>query len=113
MTSSGQFEGSEYAVFPDLKEGVNKFRIKYEVQSTGKYLYSEELEHVYYPEPIRIFPLTVTRNLNLNRVADYEISTPEGYTILTGRGKVIELERLRRGEYFITVENTIEKFTKN
>lgn len=113
VESKGRFEGDEYSVFPELKEGVNKFRIKYEVPSADRYLYSEELEHVYYPEPIKIFPLTVTRNLNLNRVADYEISTPEGYTILTGRGKVIELERLRRGEYFITVENVIEKFTKN
>ncbi|MEQ8713038.1 MAG: hypothetical protein RIC80_08465 [Cyclobacteriaceae bacterium] len=113
LPSEGKFEGAEYSVFPDLKEGVNKFRIKYEVPIAGRYLFSEELEHVYYPEPIRIFPLTVTRTLNINRVADYEISTPEGYTILTGRGKVIELERLRRGEYFITVENTIEKFTKN
>lgn len=113
LASEGKFEGGEYAVFPDLKEGVNKFRIKYEVPSADRYLFSEELEHVYYPEPIRIFPLTVTRTLNISRVADYEISTPEGYTILTGRGKVIELERLRRGEYFITVENTIEKFTKN
>jgi hypothetical protein len=113
VSSEGKFEGSEYAVFPDLKEGVNKFRIKYEVPSAGRYLFSEELEHVYYPEPISVFPLTVTRNLNINRVADYEISTPEGYTILTGRGNVIELERLRRGEYFITVENFIAKFTKN
>ncbi len=113
VASVGNFEGSDYSVFPDLKEGINKFRIKYEATGTGRYLFSEEMEHVYYPEPIRIFPLSVTRNLNLSRVADYEISTTEGYTILTGRGKVIELERLRRGEYFITVENTIEKFIKN
>ncbi|MEM8894518.1 MAG: hypothetical protein AAGC88_08070 [Bacteroidota bacterium] len=113
VTASGNFEGSNYSVFPDLKEGINKFRVKYEALGTGRYLFSNEVEHVYYPEPIRIFPLSVVRNLNLSRVADYEISTPEGYTILTGRGKVIELERLRRGEYFITVENRIEKFVKN
>jgi hypothetical protein len=113
IPSKGLFSGSQYAYNPEHAEGSNKFRIKYSQNDPFRTLYSEELEFVYYPEPLRIYPLTVSDKLYLSRVCDYEITTSDGKSILTGKGKEIYLKNLRRGEYFITVEDQIEKFIKN
>ncbi len=113
LPSKNNFTGSSYSVYPELKEGSNKYRIRYDMPNSDKYIYSPEQEYVYYPEPLRIYPLTVTDNLYLSRISEYEISTAEGRTILTGKGNKIELTRLRRGEYFITVGERVEKFVKN
>lgn len=113
LPSKNNFTGSTYTTLPELKEGSNKYRIRYDIVGTDRYIYSQEQEYVYYPEPLRIYPLTVTDNLYLSRIAEYEISTSEGRTILTGKGNKIELSRLRRGEYYITVGERVEKFVKN
>jgi hypothetical protein len=113
IPSKGLFSGSEYEYLPEHKEGSNKFRIKYSQYDPARTLYSEELEFVYYPEPIRIYPFSVSDKLYISRVCDYEITTADGKTVLIGKGKEIQLKGLRRGEYFITIEDQIEKFVKN
>lgn len=113
IPSSGLFAGSEYSQAMELVDGPNKFRIKYSQTDPERTFYSEEVELVYYPEPITVYPFSVTDKLYISRVAEYEISTSDGTVIMTGKGKEILLKNLRRGEYVITIGDKVEKFIKN
>lgn len=112
IQAKGEFKGASYRYYPLLTSGTNKFRIKYSLPS-GRYLYSHELEHEYYPALIEISPLVVTTELTLSRAVDWEITTLEGRTIVKGKAKVIPLRRLKAGDYYIRLgEEQIESFIK-
>ena len=96
--ANGVYGSSEYVYFPVYDEGSNKYRIKY--SSSNATLYSEELEHVFYPEPI-----TFKRDghdLILSRSCSFVVSDEENYEVLAGSGKSINISELKTGEYYIT-----------
>lgn len=98
INSKGIFEGTSYSFAPFHMTGSNKFRIKYQLPS-GRYLYSDELEYVYYKEPI-------TFNIASNRMifsvaTEYEILDAKGNTVIQGEGKEIPLRLMKPGEYVI------------
>ncbi len=98
IDSKGVFEGTSYDFAPFHLSGSNKFRIKYQLPS-GRYLYSDELEYVYYKEPI-------TFNIASNRMifsiaTEYEILDSKGNTVIQGEGKEIPLRLMKPGEYVI------------
>ena len=96
--AKGIFEGTDYSFNPYLSPGSNKFRIKYALPN-GRYLYSDEMEYVYYKEPIT-FNIASNR-LIFSKATEYEITNEKGFTVLQGEGKEIPLRRIRPGQYVI------------
>jgi len=98
VQSKGVFEGVSYEYVPHLLAGSNKFRIKYSLPS-GRYLYSDEMEYVYYKEPIT-FNIASNRMI-FSAITEYEVANDKGKVILRGEGKEIPLRSLRPGQYII------------
>lgn len=103
IEASGKYEGKEYVHYPDMDEGANKYRVRYNFPSGSRldYLYSQEIEYEYYPERVKFEPKTATTKLTLSRSSHYEIYDKGNNLVLEGQGNVIDLKTLRRGNYVI------------
>lgn len=111
IRSKGIFEGTQYVFFPLHHDGGNKYRIKYELPN-GRFLYSKEMEFVYYPEPVTFSPRVVQDRITLSRNAEYEIMNSIGDVILRGQAKEIPLRLLKPGDYVILIEGLSDSFVK-
>lgn len=111
MESKSQFAASEYIYLPEHSEGSNKYRIRYTPPS-GNYLYSDEVEVVFYKEPITFSPKVVTNILTLSRSSPFEILDTNDNVILTGNSKEIPLRLLKPGTYYIVLDGNREAFVK-
>lgn len=100
--SKGIFEGASYQYAPYLVPGSNKYRIKYDLPN-GRHLYSDELEYVYYKEPVT-FNIASNR-LIFSKLTDYEIQDQKGNTVISGEGKEIPLRTIRPGQYILFYDN--------
>lgn len=98
--SKGKFEHSEYSFPIKPEEGANKYRIKY-LFGNGRYLYSDEADYDYYPEPVTFSPKRTRTNLTLSRSAYYEIYDPNGKLVLSGQGSTIDVSALYPADYVI------------
>lgn len=103
VKAKGIYEGANYFYLPKLEEGANKYRVKYHFPEGSRvdHLYSMEMDHDYYPEPIDFNPKSVKTRMYLSRYASYEIFNAKNELILTGEGLEIDLTKLRRGRYSI------------
>ena len=101
--SLGRYEGAEYTYFPNLEEGANKYRIRYNFPRGSRvgYLYSWEVEYNHYPEPVEFSPKFAKTKVYLSRSSHYEIYNDGNKLVLEGQGKVIDVTVLRRGRYVI------------
>lgn len=111
VESKADFAASEYVYYPEHSEGANKYRIKYEPPS-GNYLYSDEVEVVFYKELITFSPKVVSDKITLSRAAAFEILDANENTILSGNSKEIPLRLLKPGSYYIVLEGNREAFVK-
>ncbi len=111
VESKADFAASEYIYYPEHSEGANKYRIKYEPPS-GSYLYSDEVEVVFYKEPITFSPKVVSDKITLSKAAPFEILDANENVILTGSSKEIPLRLLKPGSYFIVLDGNKEPFVK-
>jgi hypothetical protein len=100
LQASGTFEEASYEVEPTLGEGANKYRVKYEFGS-GRYLYSQEVDFDYYPDPVQFSPYRTYSTLTLSRFSPYEIYDEKSQLVLSGSGKTIDVRSLPLGEYVI------------
>jgi len=98
--AKGQFERSEYSYVPLLDEGTNKFRIKYDF-GNGRYLYSNDVDYDFYPEPVTFSPKSSRSSIKFSRVAEYEIYDPAGELILQGTDDHVDISFLLPAEYVI------------
>ncbi len=111
MPSQGKFASSEYSYSPEFTEGSNKFRVKY-LASSSSYLYSDEVELVFYKTPITFSPKVVSDKITLSQTAPFEILNEREEVILTGNAKEIPLRLLKPGTYYIILDGYKESFVK-
>ncbi|MEQ6168872.1 MULTISPECIES: hypothetical protein [unclassified Ekhidna] len=99
----GRYEGAQYMYYPNLDEGANKYRIRYNFPAGRRndYLYSREVEYDHYPEPVEFRPKSAKTRLFLSRVTHYEIYNDGQKLVLEGQGKEIDVTVLRQGRYVI------------
>ncbi|NQZ77402.1 MAG: hypothetical protein HRT61_15070 [Ekhidna sp.] len=99
----GKYEEVEYQHFPNMEEGANRYRIRYNFPSgsRSKYLYSQEVSFDFYPEPVTYSPRSATTRLYLSRSTHYEIYDEARRLVHEGQGKEIDVTVLRRGKYVI------------
>ncbi len=103
IEASGKYEGVAYSHFPNLEEGANKYRIKYNFPQGSRvgYLYSWEVDYDHYPEPVEFTPKSAKTKVYLSRPTHYEIYNAARTLVLEGQGKVIDVTVLRQGQYVI------------
>jgi len=101
--ATGIYSGSQYAFYPSLEEGANKYRIKYNFPLGNRigHLYSREMDYDFYPEPVEFSPKSVKTRLYLSRSSHYEIYDEGNNLVLEGQGIEIDVRVLRRGRYVI------------
>ncbi len=99
----GRYEGVDYTYYPNMEEGANKYRIRYNFPpgSRLKYLYSWEVDFDHYPEPVEFTPKSAKTKLYLSRSTHYEIYDAGSKLVHEGQGKVIDVTILRQGQYVI------------
>lgn len=103
QTASGTYEGFDYVHYPNLEEGANKYRIRYNFPQGSRvgHLYSWEVDFDHYPEPVEFTPKSAKTRLYLSRSTHYEIYDEGNTLVLEGQGKEIDVRVLRRGRYVI------------
>ena len=103
IKATGKYEGAEYLHQPDLEEGANKYRVRYNFpqESRTEYLYSPEVELEYYPERIEFSPKSVKTHLYLSRTSHYEIYDQGNNLVQEGQGREVDVSELRKGRYVI------------
>ncbi len=93
-------------------ESICKYRIKYYNMSTGESQYSPNMEFV--PAARKAVKKTVTPDkIELSSETDYALLDYEYNIVLKGRGSVIDLNNLKKGEYHLVFDNQIELLAKN
>lgn len=103
VDATGVYEGAVYNYYPSMKEGANKYRVKYNfpVLSRVGYIYSQEKELEYYPEAVDFNPKSAKTHLYLSRASSYEIYDQGNNLVLQGEGKEVDLKTLQKGRYVI------------
>lgn len=110
--SLSKYEEADYSYFPSFEEGGNKYRVKY-IYENGSYLYSEEVEFNYYPEPVEFTPKVTDKIISFSRSAQYKVYDPNGKEVLSGIGNQVDVSALFPGEYVIYFDNLFPgAFTK-
>lgn len=99
-TAEGTFETAVYSYEPVLEEGANKYRVKYDF-GNGRYLYSQEVDFDYYPDPVQFSPYRSSTTITLSRYSPYEIYDEDSQMVLTGSGRTVDVSVLPPGEYVI------------
>ncbi len=94
------FEVSEYEYAPNLEEGGNKFRVKYDF-GNGRFLYSNEVVYDFYPEPVTLTPRKTNSKIVFSRSTNYEIYDQNSELVLTGNGREVDVRRLKPGDYVV------------
>lgn len=101
IPGKGVFGGTSYTYQPRLDQGSNKYRIKYVFPSGEEYLFSQEIDMHYYPDPVTFSPKKTTDLIKFSRPAYYEIFDAGSKKVLDGTGDQVDVSNLPVGDYVI------------
>lgn len=96
-------------VFPH--SGNNKFRVK-QVDYTKKPRYSKEVVYKSLQPPVTITNKKFDTQILFSSETMYEIYDYYGNRLLKGVGSSVDISGLKKGEYFINYDNTMDQFKK-
>ena len=111
IESKGGFDANSYAVAANNFPGENIYRIKYEpieAEST----YSVNIYYTSTKNPITFSPISVTTRIVMSETTYYEITDRNGKLLKSGTSKTIQLLDLKPGEYYLHIQNRVERFVK-
>ena len=112
VAGKGASESNQYSIAPEHFEGENQYRVKY-TDVDGKQYSSVKLLFTYTDDPVQYSPRTkVTNKIKLSRSIPYSITDMNGNKVKEGNGKVIMVQDLKRGLYFLNIQNRSERFIK-
>ncbi|NJN26906.1 MAG: T9SS C-terminal target domain-containing protein [Cyclobacteriaceae bacterium] len=111
ISGKGSFESNQYSLPPAHHSGDNKYRLKH-VQNDGKIFFSPVFNYFSDVDPVSFFPTMVVDKITLSRESEYKVVDSFGNQITQGKGKEIDLQRLKAGLYFLYVDNREERFVK-
>lgn len=112
VAGKGSLETNQYSISPSHFEGENQYRIKY-TDHVGVAAYSVKLLFTYTDDPVQFSPRTqVTTRIKLSRRIPYTITDMDGIVVKKDTGKVIMVQDLKRGLYYLNIQNRSERFIK-
>jgi len=100
-----------YSVKVSPHSGNNKFRVK-QIDYTKKPRYSQDVLFKSLQPPITITSKKFDTEITFSGQTMYEIYDYYGNRILKGIGSKIDISGLKKGEYFINYDNTMDQFKK-
>jgi len=101
---------NSYAVSVDHYSGENRYRIKR--RDIKNYRFSEPVVYYSVKDPVRLKQTTVKDELVLSEKASFEIYDSFGNLVEKGKLKKINTTDLEAGKYYLSLGNSIQKFTK-
>lgn len=112
IPGKGASESNQYSIAPPHFEGENQYRVKY-TGVDGEQYSSVKLVFTYTYDPVQYSPKTkVSNKIKLSRAIPYSITDMNGNKVKEGNGKVIMVQDLKRGLYFLNIQNRSERFIK-
>jgi hypothetical protein len=109
---TAQAGNNKYSIQVNHAENICKYRIKYYNTATGESQYSRNLEFI--PTARKTIKKTVAANkIEFSNETDYELLDKDYNIVLKGKGSVIDINNLKKGEYHLVFDNQIELLAKN
>lgn len=107
-----QAGNNKYSIQVNHAESICKYRIKYYNMATGESQYSRNMEFV--PAARKAIKKAVAANkIEFSTETDYELLDKEYNVVLKGKGHMIDINNLKKGEYHLIFDNQIELLAKN
>ena len=78
----------------------------------GEAIYSVDIAYTSTKDPITFYPSSVTTRINLSETTYFEITDRNGKLLRSGTSSTIQLQDLKPGEYYLHIQNRIERFVK-
>ncbi len=100
-----------YSLAVRTHTGSNKFRIK-QVDYSLKPRYSPEVIFRNLSMPITYSPTKPRKEIKFSDNTDYEIYNYYGRLVKKGYGKIINISKYKKGQYFVNYDNKMLEFTK-
>lgn len=111
VPGKGGLTMNSYSIAPAHFPGENNYRIRYDSPERES-VYSVLIKYTSTKTPITFYPVSVTTKITLSEPTIYQISDRNGRVIKSGSGSSIQCQELRPGEYFLHIQNRVEKFVK-
>lgn len=111
VDGKGTANSNSYSVKVYPHSGNNKFRVK-QIDYTKKPRYSQEVLFKSLQPPITITSKKFETDITFSGETMYEIYDYYGNRILKGAGSKVDISGLKKGEYFINYDNTMDQFKK-
>lgn len=107
-----QAGNNKYSIQVNHAESICKYRIKYYNMATGESQYSRSMEFV--PTARKTVKKAVAANkIEFSTEIDYELLDREYNVVLKGKGNIVDINNLKKGEYHLVFDNQIELLAKN
>ena len=111
VNGKGVVQESSYETKVRFHSGENKFRIK-QTDYRGKPKYSENVTFESTKPEVNFSPKKVVDVLNFSAPTMYEIYDEFGGIIFKGYGQTVKVSGLKKGKYYLNLDNKLEIFTK-
>jgi len=111
INGKGVSQENSYQSKVRFHSGENKFRIK-QTDYRGKPRYSKEVTFASSKPEVDFSPNKVTDVLNFTAPTMYEIYDEFGGIIFKGYGQTVKVSGLKKGKYYLNLDNKLENFTK-
>lgn len=111
VKGKGTSGSNTYSIAVHPHSGNNKFRVK-QIDFTKKPHYSKEAKFRSLSPPISFSPKKVTTEINFTGETMYEIYNSYGNIVLKGNGSKIDVSKLKKGDYYLNYDNTMDTFKK-
>lgn len=111
IEGKGTSGSNSYQVKVSPHSGNNKFRVK-QIDYTKKPRYSQDVLFKSLQPPITITSKKFDTEITFSNETMYEIYDYYGNRILKGVGTKVDISGLKKGEYFINYDNTMDQFKK-
>lgn len=96
---------------PVVNTGSNFFRLK-EIDEYGKTLVSQLIKVKIPNKNIEIKKFKVTKDLEFTDITHYEIITENGFFVISGVAKSVDVSTLEKGNYFVNFDGKQAVFVK-
>ncbi|MGQ1785820.1 MULTISPECIES: hypothetical protein [unclassified Saccharicrinis] len=111
VNGNGAAEESSYEAKVRFHSGENKFRIK-QTDYRGKPKYSKEVTYNSNKPEVSFSPNKVDDVLHFSAPTLYEIYDEYGGIIFKGYGQTVKVSGLKKGKYYLNMDNKLAMFSK-
>lgn len=112
VQGKGNPGANNYSYKVNLHSGINKFRVM-QLNYNNQPRYSLEAEYNNrLMAKVTFEPAKPKKNIIFSVETNYEIYDYYGKLRMKGYGRMIDLSKLEKGDYFLQYDNAIEKFSK-